>query len=261
VTLSVDPPDGMTAEPAGAVTADSVAPGETFSASFTLALTGAAATELVSRVPVTAAYRTGGTAGSAVAAVRLLAGTGVEAPYRTASFNDAVFGETGDTLAVEGGGADLWGATNEFGAVYRAGAFGDGSAATVTVASQDATGGWARAGIIVRNDLSAGGSAGYVNLAVTPSNGCALSWDADGNGTFDSIALSGSFTAPVRLRLTRSGGSYTGECSTDGVSWTTVGTATPGGAADSQDAGVFMTAANGWTGTRGIAVFEGFTVG
>ncbi|WP_329537026.1 alpha-N-acetylglucosaminidase C-terminal domain-containing protein (plasmid) [Streptomyces sp. NBC_01450] len=260
VTLSVDPPDGMSAKPAGAVTATSVAPGESFSASFTVALTGAAAGKLVSRVPVTAAYRTGATAGSALAAVWLLAGTGVEAPYRTASFNDAVFGESGDTLAVEGGGADLWGATNEFGAVYRAGAFGDSSVATVTVTSQDATGGWARAGLIVRNDLSDDGSAGYVNLAVTPSNGCALSWDADGDGRFDSIALSGAFTAPVRLRLTRSGGSYIGECSTDGINWTRVGTATPAGAADSQDAGVFMTAANGWTGTRGVATFEGFTV-
>ncbi|MFF3149217.1 alpha-N-acetylglucosaminidase C-terminal domain-containing protein, partial [Streptomyces sp. NPDC057927] len=260
VTLSVDPPDGMSAKPAGAVTATSVAPGESFSASFTVALTGAAAGKLVSRVPVTAAYRTGAAAGSALAAVWLLAGTGVEAPYRTASFNDAVFGESGDTLAVEGGGADLWGATNEFGAVYRAGAFGDSSVATVTVTSQDATGGWARAGLIVRNDLSDDGSAGYVNLAVTPSNGCALSWDADGDGRFDSIALSGAFTAPVRLRLTRSGGSYIGECSTDGINWTRVGTATPAGAADSQDAGVFMTAANGWTGTRGVATFEGFTV-
>ncbi|MEV5954760.1 alpha-N-acetylglucosaminidase TIM-barrel domain-containing protein [Streptomyces sp. NPDC051987] len=262
VTLSVDAPDGMTARPTGAVTAASVAPGESFSADFTVSLTGTAAGDLVSRVPATAAYRTGGTAGSAVAVMRLLAATGVREPYRTASFNDAVFGESAaGALGIEGAGADLWGATNEFGTVYRAGAFTDGSVATVTVTSQEGGGGWARAGMVVRDDLSANGTAGYVNLAVTPSNGCALSWDSDGNGTFDSIALSGSFTAPVRLRLTRSGGSYTGECSTDGVTWTTVGTAVPGGPAGSQDVGVFMTAANGWTGARGLASFEGFTVG
>ena len=39
-----------------------------------------------------------------------------------------------------------------------------------------------------------------------------------------------------------------------------MGTATPGGVAAAQDIGVFMTAANGWTGTRGIATFDGFTV-
>ncbi|MFF5520139.1 hypothetical protein [Streptomyces coeruleorubidus] len=33
-----------------------------------------------------------------------------------------------------------------------------------------------------------------------------------------------------------------------------------GGAAAAQDVGVFMTAANGWTGARGIATFDGFTV-
>ncbi|MFI0815391.1 hypothetical protein ACH4TX_03240 [Streptomyces sp. NPDC021098] len=72
--------------------------------------------------------------------------------------------------------------------------------------------------------------------------------------------LRGSFTAPVHLRLTRAGDAYAGECSGDVVSWTTVGTATPGGAADAQDIGVFMTAANGWTGTRGIAGFQGLSV-
>ncbi|MFE2185063.1 alpha-N-acetylglucosaminidase TIM-barrel domain-containing protein [Streptomyces sp. NPDC059455] len=261
VSLSADAPEGMTAEPVGPTTAASIAPGETFSASFRVTLT-AAAGALVSRVPVGASYRTGGSRGLAAASVRLMAATGVQAPYRTASFNDAVFGQSGDALAIEGGGADLWGGTNEFATIHRVAAFGSASVATVQVTSQDNTGGWARAGLMVRNDLSTNGdgSAGYVNLAVTPSNGCALSWDADGNGTFDSIELSGSFTAPVHLRLTRSGNAYTGECSADGVSWTTVGTATPGGVADAQDIGVFMTAANGWTDTRGIAAFQGFSV-
>ncbi|WP_328351179.1 hypothetical protein OG800_06750 [Streptomyces sp. NBC_00445] len=55
----------------------------------------------------------------------------------------------------------------------------------------------------MRNDLSTDGSAGYVNLGVTPSNGCVLSWDSGANGTFDSIRQAGPFTAPVHLRLTR----------------------------------------------------------
>jgi alpha-N-acetylglucosaminidase len=46
----------------------------------------------------------------------------------------------------------------------------------------------------------------------------------------------------------------------DGVTWTKVGTATPSGAATAQDIGIFMTAANGWTGTRGMAGFDGFKV-
>ncbi|MDH6623000.1 hypothetical protein M2271_000787 [Streptomyces sp. LBL] len=259
VKLSVDAPEGMTAEPAGPTTAASLAPGDTFSATFTVALAKATGA-LISRVPVRASYQSGGTRGSASASVRLMAGTGVGDPYRSASFNDAVFGRSGDAIAIEGAGADLWGGTNEFGTVYRPAAFTASSTATVQVTSQDTTGGWARAGLMVRNDLSENGSAGYVNLAVTPSNGCALSWDSDGNGQFDAIELTGSLSAPVHLRLTRSGDTYTGECSRDGVTWTKVGTATPGGVAGTQDIGVFMTAANGWTDTRGIAGFEGFSV-
>ncbi|WP_406213677.1 alpha-N-acetylglucosaminidase TIM-barrel domain-containing protein [Streptomyces canus] len=256
VTLSVTAPEGMAVKPLDPVSKASVASGETLVARFEVSLAGAPS-ELVGQVVAAAAYAGGG---KVVAPVRLMAAAGVGDPYRTVSYNDAVFGQAGDEIAIEGAGADLWGGTNEFGAVYRAGGYKDGTVAQVTVTSQDASGGWARAGLIVRNDLGTQGTAGYVNLAITPSNGCALSWDADGDGRFDSIEQSGSFTAPVRLRLTRSGASYTGEASTDGVTWTTVGTATPGGAAAAQDVGVFMTAANGWTDGRGIATFDGFTV-
>ncbi|MFJ9379546.1 alpha-N-acetylglucosaminidase TIM-barrel domain-containing protein [Streptomyces sp. NPDC101455] len=259
VSLSAEAPNGMTAKPLTVTTALSVAPGRTFTARFELTLTAAADT-LVARVTADASYTVAESPGTASAAVRVMAANGVREPYRTASFNDAVFGQSGDTLAIEAAGADLWGATNEFGTIYRAGAYGDSSAAVVEVMSQDSTGGWARAGLIVRNDLSSNGAAGYVNLAVTPSNGCVLSWDSDGNGSFDSIAVSGSPAAPLHLRLTRAEDTYTGEYSLDGTTWTSVGTAHPGSVAVTQDIGVFMTAANGWTGTRGIAEFQGFAV-
>lgn len=256
VTLFAETPEGLTAGALDPVSTASVAPGETFTARFEISLTGDAR-ELVSRLVVGATYAGGG---RTVAPVRLLAASGVRDPYRTASFNDAVFGQFGDELAIEGAGADLWGGTNEFGAVYRAGAYRDGTTAAVRVLSQEATGGWARAGLIVRDDLATPGGGGYVNLAVTPSNGCVLTWDADGDGRFDSIAMAGSATAPVHLRLRRDGGAYTGEYSVDGTIWVTVGTATPGGAGAAQDVGVFMTAANGWTGRRGAATFEGLTL-
>ncbi|MGP3983190.1 alpha-N-acetylglucosaminidase [Streptomyces sp. KR80] len=259
VRLSIDPPDGMSAKALDPVTAVWLAPGETFAARFTISLAGPVRT-LVARVPTAVSLGVCGVRGKAVGGARLMAGTGVREPYRTASFNDAVFGQCGADLAIEGAGADLWGGTNEFGAIYRAGAFGTASTARVTVTAQDRTGPWARAGLIVRNDLTENGVGGYVNLAATPSHGCVLSWDSGGDGTIDSIRLAGSFTAPVHLRLSRAGGTYTAECSTDGTTWTTVGTATPGGVADIQDVGVFMTAATGETSTRGIAAFQDFAV-
>jgi hypothetical protein len=57
----------------------------------------------------------------------------------------------------------------------------------------------------------------------------------------------------------RSGDTVTGSCSADGTTWAAAGSfAVPAG--DALDAGLFMTAANGWTGARGAVEFDGFLV-
>ncbi|GAA0956623.1 hypothetical protein GCM10009554_66380 [Kribbella koreensis] len=64
--------------------------------------------------------------------------------------------------------------------------------------------------------------------------------------------------APAWVRLSRSGDTIAGSCSTDGTTWQPVGSVTvPAGA--SLDAGLFMSAANGGNGTRGAVRFAGFT--
>ncbi|MFF8292615.1 alpha-N-acetylglucosaminidase [Streptomyces sp. NPDC016309] len=178
--------------------------------------------------------------------------------WRTYTNSGAVFGRAGDRFAINGGGQDLWKGTAEFGALYREGVFADGRVLTVRVESQDATGPWARAGIAVRNSLATPGSAGFLNLAVTPLNGVVLSYGTTGDGTLDTYRrLTGTpFAAPVLLRLSRAGGAVTGSCSTDdGATWRTVATVRVPGAAEAQDAGLFMTAMHGGGGTRGTAVF------
>ncbi|MGK5449937.1 alpha-N-acetylglucosaminidase [Streptomyces radiopugnans] len=172
------------------------------------------------------------------------------AGLRTVSTNGAVFGRLGTRYAVHGGGADLWRGTAEFGAVYRPGGLGERGSVTVRVDSQGETGPWARAGIIVRNDLARAGSPGFVNLSVTPANGVVLSYDSNGDGTLDSYRRITGVKAPVLLRLRRAGADYTGELSADGgASWRTVATVRVPGAAGRQDAGLGMTAAGGVAGT------------
>ncbi|WP_406217396.1 alpha-N-acetylglucosaminidase TIM-barrel domain-containing protein [Streptomyces decoyicus] len=187
---------------------------------------------------------------------------------RTVTTNAAVFGQLGDRLAVNGGGADLWKATAEFGAVYRPGALTAGGSVTVEVTSQDPTGPWARAGLIVRNRLStpsapgAPDALGFLNLSVTPANGVVLSYDANGDGALDTYRRITGITAPVLLRLTRGkdgagGGTYTGSCSTDdGATWREIATVTVPGAAARQDTGLHQSAANSATGDRGTAEFR-----
>ncbi|WP_030548616.1 alpha-N-acetylglucosaminidase [Streptomyces albus] len=186
------------------------------------------------------------------------------AEWRTVNGNAALFGQLGERWAIEGGGADLWKATAEFGALYRPGALAAGTAATVRVDSQAVTGPWARAGLVVRNSLETAGSPGFLNLSVTPSNGVVLSYDTTGDGTLDTYRRVTGLTAPVTLRLTRTGeDAYTGECSADdGATWRTVAAVrVPGAAAGPQDAGMFMSAANGGDGGRGLVEFSGWHVG
>ncbi len=258
--LSLGLPAGLTAEPLTPTGDAVVAPGETVTVKWKVSITGTVGgSSPVASLPVTAAFRSVlGRAGSASATTRVMAATGVTAPHRTASFNEARFGQAGTNFAIEGAGADLWGGTNEFGTIYLDDAWSGDATATTQVVAQDRSGNWARAGLIVRNDLTGADPGGYLNLAVTPANGCVLTWDGDGDGRFDSVRQLTGFAAPVHLRLTRTGGNYTAECGPDGRTWQTVGTATPAASAPTADIGLFMTAANGWTGTRGIAEFADF---
>ncbi|NEA49139.1 alpha-N-acetylglucosaminidase [Streptomyces sp. SID10815] len=181
--------------------------------------------------------------------------------WRTYSDNAAVFGQLADRFAIDGGGADLWKATAEFGALYREAAFRDGASVALRVDAQAVTGAWARAGIVVRDSLGTPGSPGFLNLSVTPANGVVLSYDSNGDGTLDTYRRITGVTAPVLLRLSRSGGAYTGACSTDaGATWRDVATVPVPGAAPVQDVGLFMTAANGGSGAHGTAEFSGWAL-
>lgn len=187
----------------------------------------------------------------------------LETGVKTVTTNTAVFGQLGDRVAIDGAGQDLWRATAEFGALYREGALAAGGQLTVRVDAQAVTGPWARAGLVVRDRLDTAGAPGFLNLAVTPANGVVLSYDANGDGTLDTYRRITGVKAPVHLRLTRTGAtSYTGELSTDGgTTWRTVATVTVPRAAPAQDAGLFMTAAHGGSGTRGTVEFSGWRFG
>uniref|UniRef100_UPI003524CC0F alpha-N-acetylglucosaminidase TIM-barrel domain-containing protein n=1 Tax=Streptomyces sanglieri TaxID=193460 RepID=UPI003524CC0F len=183
----------------------------------------------------------------------------LEPDWRTYTANAAVFGQLDGRFAINGAGQDLWRGTSQFGTAYREGAWSEGSEVTVRVDAQENTGGWARSGLVVRNSLAAPGSAGFLNLAVTPSNGVVLSYDTNGDGTLDAYRRITGVKAPVLLRLTRTGDGCTGSCSTDGgATWRTVATVAVPGTAAAQDVGIFMSATNGGSGLRGTVGFSGW---
>jgi hypothetical protein len=189
----------------------------------------------------------------------------VQAPWQTYTDNTAVFGQQGGDFAVQGAGADLWGSTDQYSAIYQPGAEHDGSTTIVEVTRQDYTSDWAKAGIMVRNDITQPGvSPGYVILAEAPGEGYVVQWDSTGSGMLDSNSApsnsgSGTATYPTWLKLVRSGDTYTGYYSTDGSTWTLVGTATAPGATATQDVGMFTSSHS--DGVIGEADFTDFSQG
>jgi hypothetical protein len=164
-------------------------------------------------------------------------------PYKSFSSTAGLYAQSGSELGIAGQGADIWGSVNEYSTSYLPGAEHDGTVATVEVTSQQNTAPWAKAGIIVRNDVTgANTSGGYVLLAATPDNAYILDSDVNGDGQLDTQSSAGTATSyPSWLKLVRSGSTYTGYYSTDDVNWVEVGSTTVPSAAATQDVGVAMT--------------------
>jgi hypothetical protein len=96
------------------------------------------------------------------------------------------------------------------------------------VSHQNLTG-YGKAGIIVRNDITASGTGPEgVILFESPSGGLQLEWDDNGGTHINAVTPPNGTIAdrvPVWLKLVRNGSTYTGYYSTDGTAWTLVGTA------------------------------------
>ncbi len=174
------------------------------------------------------------------------------------------FAEAAGQFAILTEGADIWqdggGSFDEYGAIYQDDAVGDTATVTARVSQMDNTNPWAKAGVVVRNDVTAAGSsAGYAVMVVTPGNGVAFQWDADGNGYLDSFSGAGGVRAPAWVRLVREGTQVSGYYSTNGSTWIKVGpTVTPAGIASTQDAGLIATSHA--TGVTGQFSFTDFSV-
>jgi hypothetical protein len=188
----------------------------------------------------------------------------VQAPYQTyssATDAPAVFGQSGQQFGISGAGADLYSGTDAYSTIYLKGAVGGTATIRTEVTSQQNMTGFAKAGIIVRNDMTGSGTSPEgVILFESPSGGIQLEWDNNGGNYVDAVTpANGTIpeSLPVWLELIRNGSGYTGYYSFDGADWLTVGTATVPGQAATQDAGMFVTSHA--AGSPGQVVFDGFT--
>lgn len=167
--------------------------------------------------------------------------------------------QQGSKLTITTAGADLWVGVDEYAAVGYPSAAGVGDSVVARLDSQSETSDWAKAGVVLRNDIGGSGqSLGYAVMVLTPGHGASFEWDSDGDGYLDGVANSEELaTLPTWVRLTRvTERQVAGSYSRDGRTWIQVGsTITVPGAATAQDAGVIVCSRN--SAARGTAVLTG----
>lgn len=120
------------------------------------------------------------------------------------------------TWSVLGGGKDIYGTVDEMHLIGQT-MNGNGSI-SVHISSQGDTDPWAKAGLVVRTDTSAGSA--YYGIFVTPeTNGTIVQYRPNANAATSQVAGVTS-KAPTWLKITRSGNTFTAFTSTDGNTWT-----------------------------------------
>jgi len=125
----------------------------------------------------------------------------------------------GGVFTISGSGGDIWDNADGFHFVYQP-LIGDGEIST-RVSSVQNTDGWAKAGVMIRENLTAGSRHAF--MAITPGNGSAFQRRAIANGGSAHTA-GASVGAPYWVRLVRAGDTFTGYISADGTAWSQVGT-------------------------------------
>jgi len=126
--------------------------------------------------------------------------------------------EAGGQFAVYGSGADIWGNADAFHYVYQQVSGNTEIVAKVTSVLQ--TDPWAKAGVMIRESLTAGSRHAFV--ALTPGNGVAFQSRSSTNGSSVNSNVTG-LVAPHWVKLVRSGNKFTAFRSSNGTSWTQVG--------------------------------------
>ncbi len=132
--------------------------------------------------------------------------------------NPLGFEQRADGTVVMGGtGNDIWGTADEFRMTYKR-LNGDGFI-IARVDSLVHAAGWSKAGVMIRETLNANSK--HAMVVLTPANGVAMQYRTSAGADSTNFNLTG-FTAPYWVKLTRSGNTFTGQRSADGVNWVSI---------------------------------------
>ncbi len=128
-----------------------------------------------------------------------------------------------NSFGLAAAGADIWNQVDAFGYIYQP--FKGDGAITVRVANQQPTDPWAKAGVMIRESLSAGSR--HATMVVTPGGLASFQRRLVAGGISyedqSTVTTGTNGAAPYWVRVTRSGDNFTGYSSPDGVNWTQCG--------------------------------------
>jgi hypothetical protein len=162
------------------------------------------------------------------------------------------FSANGVTFTVGGSGSDIFGTADQFNYAYQS-ASGDFTV-IAHVDTQTDTDEWAKSGVMVRS--TAADNAAFAAVFATPKHGVAMIVrTVDGGGTTD--LGQAQQNVPVWVKLQRSGNTFTGYASPDGVNWTLISTKDVG-MTGSVTAGLAVTSKR--ESTLNISTFDGVTI-
>jgi regulation of enolase protein 1 (concanavalin A-like superfamily) len=162
------------------------------------------------------------------------------------------FSANGSTFTVGGSGSDIFGTVDQFNYAYQS-ATGDFTV-IARVDTQTNTDVWAKSGVMIRSTTA--DNAAFAGVFATPGHGVAMIVrTADGGGTAD--LGQAQQKVPVWVKLQRSGNTFTGYASPDGVNWTLISTKDIG-MTGTVTAGLAVTSKR--ESTLNISTFDGVTI-
>jgi regulation of enolase protein 1 (concanavalin A-like superfamily) len=184
---------------------------------------------------IVAAVPSGATTGSVTVTVNGVASngasftvtttSGLPAPWASQDIgNPTIAGQatyTSGTFSVSAAGIDIWDVSDQFRFVYQT-LDGDGQV-VARVATLQSTDVWTKAGVMIREDLAS--NAPHAMAAVTAGNGMILQSRAT-RGSVSTSIKGFAGVAPRWIRVVRRGNALSGYYSTDGTTWTLMGTTT-----------------------------------
>ena len=136
--------------------------------------------------------------------------------------NTGAGGFSNGVYTINGYGNDIWNTSDQF---HFTSIPVTGNVTIVAeVASQSDTGGWAKAGVMIRNSLAA--SSQFALECITPSNGSAFQYRTTSGGSAAGTGGNSGPVAPYWVKLVRSGNTITGYRSSNGSTWTEDGSVT-----------------------------------